>query len=346
MGHRQHALGLDRLPLSNGGSAARVFTSGENYLTGHAEDDPDELPGVVHALGVRSTIATPLSVAGEPRGVLAVVSATPEFFEDGDLRFLSAASRWLGMVAGRAETVERIADAAANRARQVASQELITVLAHDLRNYLTPIKLRIDLMRRKAQREGRAADIADISDASNAILRLDGLIGDLLDVGRLEQGAFSVDLNLLDLADLVRETVALQRVQVIEISVDAPEDLMICGDRGRLQQLLENLLSNAVKYAPPETRVEVSVGQEQQDNGPWAVVTVRDAGPGIAPELLPKLFQRFAPGPNSSGIGLGLYIASRIAAAHSGTLTADSIPGQGASFRLAIPLAGLGTCGA
>jgi two-component system, OmpR family, sensor kinase len=234
MGHRQHALGLNRLPLSNGGSSAKVFTSGENYLTGHSEDDPDEVPGIVHALGVRSTIATPLHVAGEPRGVLSVVSATPDRFDEGDLRFLSAASGWLGLVAGRAESVERITDAASERARQVASQELITVLAHDLRNYLTPIKMRIDLMRRKAQREGRTADIADISDASNAIQRLDGLIGDLLDVGRLEQGAFSVDLNLLDLADLVRETVALQRVQVIEIDVDAPEDLMICGDRGRL----------------------------------------------------------------------------------------------------------------
>jgi signal transduction histidine kinase len=200
-------------------------------------------------------------------------------------------------------------------------------------------------MRRKAQREGRMSDIADIGDASNAILRLDGLIGELLDVGRLEQGAFSVDLNLFDLAELVRETVALQRVQMIDIRVDAPDELMICGDRGRLQQLLENLLSNAVKYAPPETHVKVSVRQEQQDDGLWAILTVRDSGPGIAPEVLPKLFQRFTPGPNSSGLGLGLYIASRIAVAHNGMLTADSIPGQGATFRLAIPLAGMGTSG-
>ncbi|MDQ3549686.1 MAG: GAF domain-containing protein, partial [Chloroflexota bacterium] len=129
MGQRQHALGLDRLPLSNVGSNAKVFTTGENYLTGHSEQDPDELPGIVHALGVRSTVATPLNVAGERRGVLSVVSATPEFFDDGDLRFLEATSRWLGLVAGRAESIERIADAAAESARQVAAQELITVLA-------------------------------------------------------------------------------------------------------------------------------------------------------------------------------------------------------------------------
>lgn len=339
MGHRQHALGLDRLPLSNGGSCAHVFTTGDNYLTGHAEQDPDELPGIVHALGVRSMVSTPFSVAGERRGVLSVVSAAPEYFDDGDQRFLEAVSRWLGLVAGRAETVERIADAAAERARQVAAQELITVLAHDLRNYLTPLKLRIDLMRRKARREGRTADVDDIGDASNALLRLDALIGDLLDAGRLEEGAFAVELDPLDLAGLVRETVALQRVQMVGISVDAPEELLVCGDRDRLQQVLENLLSNAVKYAPPETQVEVSVGQEQKGAERWAVVSVGDSGPGISPDVLPKLFQRFAPGPNSSGLGLGLYIASRIAAAHNGTLTADSIPGQGATFRLTIPLA-------
>lgn len=341
MGHRQQALGLDRLPVSNGGSNARVFTSGESYLTGHAEDDADELPGIVNALGVRSTIATPLIVAGSCQGVLSVASATPDAFDDGDLRFLQAASRWLGLVAGRAETVQRITEAAAERARQVVAQDLITMLAHDLRNYLTPLKLRVDLMRRKAQREGRLADIADISDAANAIRRLDALVGDLLDAGRLEEGLFAVELDPIDLAELVRETVAIQRVHAVDIHVDVPDELLIAGDRARLQQVLENLLSNAVKYAPPESQVEVHVREERHGDGRRAVVTVRDAGPGIPPDVLPKLFQRFSPGPNSSGLGLGLYIAHRIAVAHNGTLTVDSVPGQGATFRLAIPLMGV-----
>jgi signal transduction histidine kinase len=340
MGHRQQALGLDRLPVSNGGSTARVFTSGEGYLTGHAEDDPDENPGIVHALGVRAIIATPLDYAVDRRGVQAVASATPDRFDDGDLRFLVAISRWLGLVAGRAESVERIAGAAAERGRQIAAQELITVLAHDLRNYLTPLKLRIDLMKRKARREGRDADIADITDALNAIQRFDALIGDLLDAGRLEEGFLAVAFDPLDLAELIRETVALQRLPSVDISVDAPDVLLVAGDRARLQQVLENLLSNAIKHSPPETRVEVSLQQERRQDGHWAIVTVRDSGPGIPADILPKLFQRFAPGPNSTGLGLGLYIASRITAAHNGALTAESTPGQGASFRLELPLAG------
>jgi len=338
MGKRQIALGLDRLPVSNGGSSARVFASGEDYLTGHSEDDPDEVPGIIHALGVRSSVSTPLIVNGERRGVLSATSATPEFFDEGDLRFIRAVSRWLGLVTHRAETVERIADAAAEQARQVAAQELVTVLAHDLRNYLTPLKLRIDLMRRKAQREDRERDLADIHDASNAIQRLDGLIGDLLDVGRVEQGAFAVRLDPLDLVALVRETVALQGVQPVEIVVDAPEELLVGGDRSRLQQVLENLLSNAAKHAPSGTRVDVIVQEEQRSDSPLAVVTVRDRGAGIPPEVMPRLFQRFAAGPGSGGLGLGLYIASRIATAHNGTLTVESIPGQGTTFRLEIPV--------
>jgi signal transduction histidine kinase len=267
------------------------------------------------------------------------VSATPEFFNEGDLRFLRAVARWLGLVTSRAETVERIAESAAEQARQVAAQELVTVLAHDLRNYLTPLKLRIDMMRRKAQREQRERDLSDIRDASNAIQRLDGLIGDLLDAGRAEQGAFAVRLDPLDLVALVRETAELQRVQPVEIVVDAPDELLVGGDRSRLQQVLENLLSNAVKHAPPDTRVEVLVREEHRDDGRRAAVIVRDNGAGIPPEVMPKLFQRFAPGPESSGLGLGLYIASRIATAHNGTLTVESLPGQGATFRLEIPVA-------
>jgi signal transduction histidine kinase len=180
--------------------------------------------------------------------------------------------------------------------------------------------------------------LADISDAANAVRRLDTLIGDLLDAGRLDHGAFAVQHDPLDLAQLVRETVAIQRVQTTRIVVDAPEELPVIGDAARLQQALENLLSNAVQHAPPETHVDVTVSHETRDDRIWAVVTVRDYGPGIASSVMPKLFQRFAAGPDSSGLGLGLYIASRIAAAHDGSLTVNTSPGQGAAFRLAIPV--------
>ena len=81
----------------------------------------------------------------------------------------------------------------------------------------------------------------------------------------------------------------------------------------------------------------MEVDGEEREDGAWALLTVRDSGPGIAPELLPKLFTRFARGEGSQGLGLGLYLARGIAEAHGGTLTVDSTPGKGTRFVLALP---------
>ena len=110
------------------------------------------------------------------------------------------------------------------------------------------------------------------------------------------------------------------------------------ADADRLRQALENLLGNALRHSPEGMPVIVEVTTERRENTTWAVITVQDAGPGIAPDLLPRLFTRFASGGNTKGLGLGLYLARGIAIAHGGTLTADAIPSKGASFRLALPL--------
>ena len=110
------------------------------------------------------------------------------------------------------------------------------------------------------------------------------------------------------------------------------------ADADRLRQALENLLSNALRYSPEGMPVIVEVHTERQEESTWAAITVHDAGPGISPELLPRLFTRFASGGSNKGLGLGLYLAHGIALAHGGTLTVDSRPGKGASFRLALPL--------
>ena len=90
-------------------------------------------------LGVRSIVLVPLSVGGERRGVLEVVSAQPELFTEDDLSFLEAVAYWVGTLTHWAELAQRIAEAAAEEARQVTATELVTVLAHDVKNYITPI---------------------------------------------------------------------------------------------------------------------------------------------------------------------------------------------------------------
>ncbi len=109
-------------------------------------------------------------------------------------------------------------------------------------------------------------------------------------------------------------------------------------DVERIRQALENLLSNALRFSPGGVPVIVEVNAERREDTSWAIVTVQDSGPGIAPDLLPRIFTRFTSGGSNRGLGLGLYLARGIAVAHGGTLTVDSQPGKGASFCLSLPL--------
>lgn len=340
MGRRQHELGLNRLPLANGGREVEVYRTGQPYATGRADRDPGVVAGFSNALGIRSLIDVPLDVAGERRGVLHAASARPDFFDERDRRFLEAVARWVGMVAHRAELVERAAAAAAERGRQIAAEELVTVLAHDLKNYLVPIQGRLQLLQRRARREERARDLQDLDALARAVARFGRVIADLLDAGRLAQGLFTVSPQPLDLAALAQEAAAALDGDGASIRVRAPEEVVVSADPDRVRQALENLLANALKHSPAGAPVELDVAAEARADGAWVVLTVADGGPGIPPAVRPRLFERFGRGPGSAGLGLGLYLARRIAAAHGGALTADEDTGGGACFRLALPAAG------
>jgi GAF domain-containing protein len=124
IGRRQHQIGMERQPLANGGVVVRVFLSGEAYHTGRADQDPEQLRGMVEGLGVRSEIATPLEVRGERRGVLSVVSLRPDVFTDADVQFVTAVAGWVGIVAHRAELFELATRDAARRGRREAADDL------------------------------------------------------------------------------------------------------------------------------------------------------------------------------------------------------------------------------
>ena len=158
-----------------------------------------------------------------------------------------------------------------------------------------------------------------------------------MDTTRLEQGLFELTLEPVDLAALVQEAADLLRSPTALIEVRAPGSLVAEVDATRLRQVLENLLSNALRHSPEGMAVLVELTTERRTKGTVAVITVQDAGPGIAPDLLPRLFTRFASGGGTKGLGLGLYLAHGSAVAHGGTLTVDSTPGKGASFRLELP---------
>src|SRR5206468_9136064 len=100
------------------------------------------------------------------------------------------------------------------------------------------------------------------------------------------------------------------------IEVDVPSEVPLLADPSRVRQAIENLLANAVQHAPAGTAVSVRVAQEQSDRDSSAVIIIRDRGPGIDPQLLPRLFDRFARSSQSAGLGLGLHLAREIARGH------------------------------
>lgn len=338
MGRQEVAIGMDHLPLASGGREVEVFLTGHSHCGGQAERDPGQLRGLTQGLGVRSSMIVALDVGGERRGVFMAASIRPNFFGEEDLRFLTAVAHWVGMIAHRAELVERVAAEAREQGRRVAADELVTTLAHDLGNRLTPLKTRIDMLRRRVRRENGDRDLQDINEAARAVERFSHLINDLLDAGRLEQGLFVANVHSVDLAELARETARVFETPRTRIQVNAPEELVISADPDRIRQALENLLSNAAKHSPAGEEIVVEVRTETGDDDEVSVVTVADQGPGIPSDLMPRLFSRFARAPGSTGLGLGLYIASRIAAIHGGTLSVDTSATRGACFRLVLPI--------
>ncbi len=338
LGRLEHEIGLHLMPLANKGRTVETFVTGISWHTGRADQDPQELAGIKEGLGIRSMLIAPLVVAGELRGVLSVCSTQPEHFTRDDLGFLEAVARWTGMVLHRAELVEHIARDAAEKARRATADELVTVLAHDLRGPLTPLRGRLSMLLQRAEREGLTAFVHDALAMERSLLRLERLIADLLDSARLEQGIFALIPDVVNLGELVRDTAAMLNAGDGQIELAGPAELVVECDAQRVRQALENLLTNARAHAPSDVPIMVELRTETRTDGEWAILSVQDSGPGIAPELAPRLFTRFSGGRATKGLGLGLYLARGIAEAHGGTLTVESVPGQGATFRLALPL--------
>jgi signal transduction histidine kinase len=223
--------------------------------------------------------------------------------------------------------------------RRVAAEELVTVLAHDLRNYVAPVSGRLYALRHRAEAQDRADDVEDVNVAVRGVARLSGLIGNLLDVARLDRGLFELDIEPVDLVALAREAAATLATPEHEIVVNTSTAVVVAADPARLRQCIDNLLANAINHSPKSAPVNVLLSLAGLDGRTFGQVEVIDEGPGIPEDILPNIFERFVTGRGrEGGLGLGLYLSKRIAAAHGGDLTAAQKTGKGACFLLRLPL--------
>ena len=338
LGMKQRELGLHRLSVANGGRIVGAFLSGRSHLEGRVDLDREELKGVREALGIKSQIAVPIDLGGQRRGVLSVTSTHPRYFSADDRRFLELVATWLGALAHRAESVQQKNRASADDARRAAAEELIGIFAHDIGNYLFPLRTQLSQLRARAQSDRRTEDLRSALKAEHAVNQMSRMVSDLMDASRLERGLLQVTPQEVPLEPLVRDLASAFSLPDAPVIVRAERRVMAMADPERLRQMLGNLLGNAVRHSPAGAGVELRIGRDRSvPEKPMAVMEVHDQGPGVPPELLPHLFVKFSRGAGSSGLGLGLFLTRGLAESHGGSLSVES-RGEGACFRLALPL--------
>jgi signal transduction histidine kinase len=212
-------------------------------------------------------------------------------------------------------------------------------IAHDLRNPLTVIGGYIESMR-----EGVLQPTPDrLAAVQTEVKHLERLVEDLRTISQAEAGELSLNREAVNPASMLERMVQSYRPlaerQSIELRMDAPTDLPeIHIDPDRMAQVLGNLITNSLRYTPADGEIVLAARGATHS----VVLSVRDAGQGIAPEALPMIFDRFyradASRNRADESGLGLAIAKSIVEAHGGTISAESSPGSGTTIKITLPV--------
>lgn len=268
---------------------------------------------------------------------------------DVDMRFAVANNHRLVLhMTDRTDEMARIE--ALQRAHIIAEREaqdktlFFAGVSHELRTPLNAIIGFSDMMRSRlfGPLPGKYAEYADlIHDSGHYML---DLIGDVLDLSKVEAGKYQLTLDTFDMSDVVRSSVKMVRpaADAAEICMDVilggDDPHLITADRKALRQILLNLLSNAIKFSPKGSRIEVQTADQDGE----MVLVVRDQGDGMSQEELERIGQPFAQGASGQnsearGSGLGLSLVRSLTELHGGTLTIQSAENEGTIARVAVP---------
>lgn len=219
--------------------------------------------------------------------------------------------------------------------------EFVTVLAHELRNFLSPVSLTLAVL--KSRGSGDAVIGQACATAERQVQNMARLINDLLDAARISQGKIQLRLETVDLRVVIAQAIAGAQAQIESrghhLETSLPEGaLLLEGDPARLEQIFLNLLTNAAKYTDPGGKIWLTV--ERRDSQ-W-LVRIRDNGQGLAPEILPHVFDLFtqAEAGSQGGLGIGLNLVKGLVEMHGGSVEALSDgPGRGSEFVVRLPVA-------
>ena len=336
------------------GIIGAVAREGRPVLVPHV--DPERILGSVAAAYqpyvaqymLKSMLVVPVRARGHVIGTFALVRRSGDAFTTEDLDLASDIAERAGLAMenarlyARAEEARTQAEAALARAEAAVRgrDNVLAIVSHDLRSPLAVIVMAATrLVAETTNGTKRKGEM--ILQAS---VRMERLIGDLLDVAQLEAGAFTVDPRPYDVraflahAAEVLAPVLVKRDQRLVVSAC---DARIRIDRERFLQVIANLVGNASKFSPPSSTISLDAVASGA-SGDAIEVSVTDNGPGIPEDALGTVFERFAQSEASGparrlGVGLGLTIARGIVEAHGGRISAENVPARGARFRIVLP---------
>jgi len=287
-------------------------------------------------LSFHSLMSVPLAARGRTFGALTFLSMSIGRPNDAlaitlaeDLGRRIAAALDNAVLYGEAQRAIRVRD------------EMMAIVSHDLRNPLTTVLANTELLMRSSNGSAKEKAIPIAQGIRRAALRMQRLIGDLLDVARIDKNLLALDLDFCTVGELVEEALdAFYPCQLgttthtLVRSISCPEALVRC-DRDRIAQVFSNLLSNARAWIEPGGTITISA--EKRDGE--ILFAVSDTGPGIRETEIPQLFKQFFRGTGAgySGAGLGLYISKGIVDAHGGKISVDSTLSKGSTFYFTLP---------
>ncbi len=327
------------LPLDGLETVARVVRTGQAALL--AEVGPgalEEALGVpeaaVRGLEARSLLVVPLQARGRTLGALTLVSSERRY-GSGDLTLAEELARRAAAAAENARLYREAQQAARTR------EEVLAVVSHDLKTPLGTIALSTSLLQRLSVPPDVEPKLRKHAGAiARSVDRMNRLIRDLLDMASLRAGQMTLDVRACPAVELLGEVPPLFEPQAMDKRIDLQVEpgsgsAWVRCDRDRVFQVLANLVGNALKFTPERGTVRL----EAREEGEWVRFSVRDTGPGIAPEHLPHLFDPFwmAKETAKQGTGLGLAIAKGLVEAHGGKLWAESRLGEGSTFFFTLP---------
>jgi signal transduction histidine kinase len=333
----QGVAGAGRWNVLRTGRSERV-----RELTGELLDQaiPDpEHRAALRAMGLRSYLCVPVAARGKVMGVMSFATAeSPRRYTAQDQALAEDLARRAAVAIDNAMLLKALQDS--DRAKDV----FLATLARELRNPLAPVWNGLSIIKRAPGDPARVLQMAEMIERQ--VGQLTRLVDDLLDLSRIGTGKIELKKERTELAAILRSAIETSRPHIEaarhQLSVRLPDEpVELDADPVRLAQVFSNLLNNAAKYTPPGGRIEVDARAEPRQ----VVVSVRDNGSGIAPEMLGQVFALFTQATHASesskgGLGIGLSLVEGLARLHGGTVEAHSKGlDKGSEFVVRLPRA-------